>query len=74
MAARDEREAGGLMNVLPRYEANALMADSTVHRNAPTGASGEEIERRNRDLYRNAVAVVVHRQEYTQANKGAAMG
>lgn len=70
MAARDEREAGGRMKVWPWYQANALTADSTVHRNTITGASEDEVGRRVDGLFRNAVAVLVRPQEYTQANRG----
>ena len=68
MAARDECEAGGTMNVRGWYGVDAPTADLTVHRNTMTGAS--EVERRVHGLYQNAVAVLVHRQEYTQANRG----
>lgn len=47
------------------YEAEALMADLTIHRHTMTGDSEHEIERRIRDRYPHAVAVLV--REVTRA-------
>lgn len=45
------------------HEAEALMANSTAHRHKMLGASGEDIGRRTRDRYPDAVTVLVRERE-----------
>ena len=50
------------MDVRGWYEVDALMADLTVRRHTMAGATEDEVERRIRDRYPNAVAVLVRGQ------------
>lgn len=53
------------------YEADALMTDLTVGRHEILAASEEEIERRMRDRYVDAVAILVREQMRTEAWRGS---
>jgi hypothetical protein len=54
---------GAEIDVRGWYEASVLMADLTSHRYEMTGTSEDEIERRMRDRYPNAVVVLVREKE-----------
>ena len=58
------------MNLRGWYEAEALTAGLTVHRHTMLGGSEYEIESRIRELYRDAVAVLVYRTRRTKAREG----
>ena len=58
------------MNIQGWYEAEALTAGLTVHRHTMMGSSEGEIESRIRDIYRDAVAVLVHAASKTKASEG----
>jgi hypothetical protein len=58
------------MNIRGWYEAEALTAGLTVHRHTMRGGSEGEIESRIRDLYEDAVAVLVYRARKANANEG----
>jgi hypothetical protein len=57
------------MDVRGWYEADALMADLTSHRYEMMGASEDEVERRMRDRYPNAVVVLVREERRTKGGK-----
>ena len=58
------------MNVRGWYEAEALTAGLTVHRHTMMGGSEHEIESLIRNLYWDAVAVLVYAARTTKATKG----
>ena len=58
------------MNIRGWYEAEALTADLTVHRHTMMGGSEHEIESRIRDLYEDAVAILVYAAKKTKAIGG----
>jgi hypothetical protein len=58
------------MNIRGWYEAETLTADLTVHRHTMMGGSEGEIESRIREIYKDAVAVLVYAARKTKASKG----
>jgi len=48
------------------YEAEALMADSSSRRHAMIGASEAEVERRMKNRYPNAVAILAREETRTE--------
>jgi hypothetical protein len=58
------------MNIIGWYEAEALTADLTVHRHTMMGGAESEIESKIRDLYKDAVAVLVYRDRKMKAWEG----
>jgi hypothetical protein len=55
------------MNDRRWYEAEALMADSTSRSHAMAGASEAEVERKIRNRYPDAVAILVRRETWTES-------
>jgi len=64
------RRVGGVMNMRGWYEAEALTAGLTVHRHTMMGGSEGEIESKIRDLYRDAVAILVYQARKTKTFEG----
>ena len=64
------RRVGGAMNIRRWFEAEALRADLTIHRHTTMGGSEGEIESRIRDLYEDAVAILVYRARRAKSGKG----
>jgi hypothetical protein len=58
------------MNTRGWYEAEALTAGLRVHRHTMMGGSEHEIESRIRDLYEDAVAILVYAAKKTKAIGG----
>jgi hypothetical protein len=58
------------MNIRRWFEAEAITADLTVHRHTMMGGSEHEIESRIRDLYEDAVAILVYRARRAKASEG----
>ena len=56
------------MNIQGWYEAEALTAGLTVHRHTMMGSSEGEIESRIRDLYEDAVAILMYRARKAKAS------